>query len=149
MDKPLKFKEQLASEDIENIRKLAASYEEPLPDDAFPTYNPRTIIDEDPPVVDPATEPNEIGRLSAEAVQSQYEAAAKSVEDMGLAVQDRIKKLENALRECDRDMKLLGEVAHTIRDKGNLVYAQIEETSSVSKDLRTIAEGFRVKVTSP
>jgi SMC interacting uncharacterized protein involved in chromosome segregation len=114
---------------------------------------PPSIVDSPQPVIEPANqpiaEPNEIGRLSAEAVQSQYEAAAKAVEDMGLAVQDRIKKLENALRECDRDMKLLGEVAHTIRDKGNLVYAQIEETSSVSKDLRAIAEGFRVKVTSP
>jgi len=119
----------------------------------YPKDYPKTIIDEDPPKVEPAiqqvTEPNEIGRLSAEAVQSQYEAAAKAVEDMGTAVIDRIKKLENALRECDRDMKLLGEVAATIRDKGNLVYAQIEETSSVSKDLRAIAEGFRVKVQSP
>ena len=34
------------------------------------------------------------------------------------------KKLENALGSATADMKLLGEVAHTIRDKGNLVYAQ-------------------------
>ncbi len=132
--------QKLANVSTENVENLQREIQD----------NPRTIIDEDPPVVEPAqASDNEIGRLSAEAVQSQYEAAAKAVEDMGLAVQDRIKKLENALRECDRDMKLLGEVAHTIRDKGNLVYAQIEETSTVSKDLRSIAEGFRVKVTSP
>jgi predicted ribosome quality control (RQC) complex YloA/Tae2 family protein len=146
MTKPFKM-EPIPEEDIQNLRRLTAAY--PPEQEA----GPHIIIDEDPPTIEsanrPITEPNEIGRLSAEAVQSQYEAAAKAVEDMGTAVIDRIKKLENALRECDRDMKLLGEVAATIRDKGNLVYAQIEETSSVSKDLRATAEGFRTRVQSP
>jgi predicted ribosome quality control (RQC) complex YloA/Tae2 family protein len=138
-DKDFSSLQKLANVATEDVKSLQQEIRD----------NPRTIIDEDPPTVEPATQSNDIGRLSAEAVQSQYEAAAKAVEDMGLAVQDRIKKLENALRECDRDMKLLGEVAHTIRDKGNLVYAQIEETSSVSKDLRTTAEAFRTNVTQP
>jgi len=88
----------------------------------------------------------DIGRLSAEAVLSQYEAAAVAVEGMGSEIKDRIKRLEDALVEADKDMKLVAEAAAAIREKGKLVYAQIEEASGLSKDIRDACADFRKKV---
>jgi len=88
----------------------------------------------------------DLGRLSAEAVQAQYEKAAAAVEEMGTAVKERISKLEGALRETDADMKLLSEAAAAIREKGKLVYLQIEEANILSQDIRAAADGFKLKV---
>jgi len=88
----------------------------------------------------------DIGRLSAEAVLSQYEAAAKSVEGMGDEIKDRIKKLEAALVEADKDLKLVAEAAAAIREKGRLVQIQIEEASGVSQDIRTMCTNLRKKI---
>ena len=88
----------------------------------------------------------DIGRLSAEAVLAQYEAAAKSVEGMGDEIKDRIKRLEAALVEADQDLKLVAEAAAAIREKGRLVYVQIEEASGVSEKIRNACADFRKKV---
>jgi hypothetical protein len=94
-----------------------------------------------PPPIDDA----DLGRLSAEAVLTQYETAARNVEEMGAAVKERIAALEEALRECDRDMKLLGEAANAIRDKGKLAYAHIEHTAQVSSAIRSVCAEFQKK----
>lgn len=88
----------------------------------------------------------DVGRLSAEAVQAQYDAAAKAVENMGVEVKERIQKLEAMLLECDKDMKLLAECANVIREKGNMVRAQIDEASTLSQDIRKAATEFTSKV---
>lgn len=88
----------------------------------------------------------DIGRLSAEAVLSQYEAAAKAVEGMGEEIKDRINRLEAALVEADKDMKLVAEAAAAIREKGKLVYVQIQEASGVSDAIRSACADFHKKV---
>jgi hypothetical protein len=95
----------------------------------------------------PAAPPTDadLGRLSAEAVLTQYETAARNVEEMGVAVKERIAALEEALRECDKDMKLLGEAANAIRDKGKLAYAHIEHTAQVSSAIRSVCAEFQKK----
>jgi uncharacterized protein YfcZ (UPF0381/DUF406 family) len=89
---------------------------------------------------------DDLGRMSAQAVLAQYEAAAKSVESMGDEVKVRVAKLEAALQECDADMQLLAEAANAIREKGKLVYIQIDEASDVSKDIRAACAEFRKKI---
>ena len=99
------------------------------------------------PVVMPSVgNVGELGRMSAEAVLTQYEAAAKSVEEMGEDVKQRIVKLEAALAECHKDMQIIGECAQMIRDKGKLVQAQIEEASAVSADIRQACVEFKRKM---
>ena len=93
-----------------------------------------------------APEPDDIGRLSAEAVLAQYDHAAKCVEELGLEVKDRIRKLEDQLKEADADLKLIGEAANKIREKGKLVHMQIEEASQLSKDIRETCAEFVRKV---
>lgn len=90
--------------------------------------------------------PQDVGRMSAEAVLAQYEVAAKSVEAMGNDVKDRISTLEAALAECDKDMKIIVECAAMIRDKGLQVKLQIEQASAVSHDIREACIEFKRKV---
>ncbi|HET9538083.1 MAG TPA: hypothetical protein VFP43_22510 [Mesorhizobium sp.] len=99
------------------------------------------------PVVMPAAgNIGELGRMSAEAVLTQYEVAAKSVEEMGEDVKVRIQKLEAALAECHKDMTIIADCAQMIRDKGKLVQAQIEEASAVSADIREACIEFKRKM---
>lgn len=88
----------------------------------------------------------DLGRLSAEAVQAQYELAAKAVEELGGEVKSRITKLEDALRECNDDLKLLADAAAHIREKGKLVYAQIDEASTLSSEIRERVSEFQTKL---
>jgi uncharacterized coiled-coil DUF342 family protein len=91
-------------------------------------------------------QPDDIGKLSADAVLEQYKMAAKSVEDMGEEIQKRIRALEDAMRECEDDMKLLKEAADAIREKGKHAHAEIERTSAVSKDIREIVANIKSKL---
>lgn len=88
----------------------------------------------------------DVGRLSAEAVQAQFENAAKNVEEMGTEVKERIRRLEDALQECDADLRLIGEAARKIREKGQTVYTEIEETSALSKNIRDTCSDFMKRV---
>jgi len=106
----------------------------------------------------------DLGRLSAEAVQAQYEYAARSVEGMGQVIKDRMANLkvsmeenrketqmladaaDQAMQKCEADMKLLAEAAAAIREKGKFVYAQIDEASAVSKSIGATAAEFKAKL---
>lgn len=92
------------------------------------------------------TDVDDLGKLSADAVRAQYAAAAKSVEAMGEEILKRVGSIESALAEAECDLKLLEEAAAAIREKGNLVALQIEEMSSVSKDIRTVVAEFKKKM---
>jgi predicted ribosome quality control (RQC) complex YloA/Tae2 family protein len=103
--------------------------------------NPVPGVDwEAPPDVD------KLGRMSADAVRTQYEAAANSVTAMGEEINKRITTIEAALAEADSDLKLLEEAATSIKEKGRLVALQIEEMSNVSRDIRTTVAEARKKI---
>ena len=87
-------------------------------------------------------EPGDLGALSAQAVLMQYEAAAKSFEELGVEIKDRIGKLQAMLKECDSDLKLIAEGAKAIREKGKLAHAQIAEACLVSSQIRSTCEAF-------
>jgi hypothetical protein len=106
-DKDFSSLQKLASVSAENVRNLQQEVRD----------NPRTIIDEDPPEIEPANPQDDVVRMSAEVVEEQYSIAVKTLDEMSKAVCDRIHRLDHALRECHKDMKLLAEVAQVIRDK--------------------------------
>ena len=89
---------------------------------------------------------DELGRMSAEAVLTQYEAAAKAVEDMGKEVMSMVKRLGQSLQECDNDMKVVAETAAAIRDKGKHSQALIEQVSALSTEIREACAEFKKKV---
>lgn len=84
----------------------------------------------------------DLGVLSAEAVLMQYEAAAKSFEELGVEIKDRIAKLQAMLMECDHDLKLIADGAEAIREKGKMAHAQIAEACQVSSQIRSACDAF-------
>jgi hypothetical protein len=87
-----------------------------------------------------------LGKMSADAVRAQYEAAAKAFEVMGEEVKDRINKLEASLDEAAASMKLLSEAAAAIREQGKLAHMQIAEMSSVTKHINGMCADVMKKV---
>ena len=88
----------------------------------------------------------DLGRLSAEAVQASYHAAARAVEELKGPLMDRTQKLEEALKGCDQAMKALDEWIKKIHDTGHLVAAQIEEANALSGEMIKMAEEYISKV---
>jgi uncharacterized coiled-coil DUF342 family protein len=109
---------------------------------------PARLLDDLTTVHDvPYQEPQkDIGRLSAEAVLKQYEAAAEAVTKMGEVIKERIKRLEQCQQECDNDMKTIAEMAAAIIDKGTHVAAEIEHTNAVATDIRTVCADIQQKI---
>lgn len=89
---------------------------------------------------------DDLGRMSAEAVLTQYEATAKEIESMGDLVKDMVKKLGASLIECDQDMKHVAETAAAIREKGKHSQALIEQVSALSTALRNSCVDFKKKM---
>ena len=89
---------------------------------------------------------DDLGRMSAEAVLTQYEAAAKAVEEMGKEVTAMVKRLGEKLVECDQDMKHIVETAAAIREKGKHSQALIEQVSALSSEIRKTCDEFIKKV---
>jgi hypothetical protein len=89
----------------------------------------------------------DLGRMSAEAVLTQWDATAKEVEDLGIAVKERVKSIATSLIELDGNLKELAETAAAVREKGNLTKLQIEEASTLSNALREACADIR-KITS-
>jgi hypothetical protein len=88
----------------------------------------------------------DLGRLSAEAVQASYHAAAKAVEELKGPIMDRTQKLEEALKGCDEAMKALDEWIKKIHDTGHLVALQIEEANALSGEMIKMSTEFIAKV---
>jgi hypothetical protein len=80
----------------------------------------------------------EIGRLSAEAVASEYEAAAKAIEKMGADLTEMQRKLDaetQALHEAQDEVKAL---AALYREKCIAAFNRIEEASLVIQGVRDL-----------
>ena len=67
----------------------------------------------------------EIGKLSAEAVISEYEAAAKEIEAMGLELIERVKQCEGMTRDALAVTAELNETARRYREEAKRVFLQI------------------------
>jgi hypothetical protein len=106
----------------------------------------RKFTDPKPAVSTAMRELDDLGRMSAEAVLTQYEATAKAVEEMGNDVKEMVKKLGYSLIECDNDMKVVAETAAAIREKGKHSQALIEQVSALSSSIRAACEEFKKKV---
>jgi len=88
----------------------------------------------------------DLGRLSAEAVQASYHAAAKAVEELKGPLMERSAKLEAAQQGCYDAMKALEEWIQKIHDTGHLVALQIEEANALSSEMIKMSTEFISKV---
>jgi hypothetical protein len=113
----------------------------------------------DPPTVhSPATMPEyvehrdgvtEIGKLSAEAVVREYEAAAKEIEAMGADLVEQGKQCERVMAEALGVTDELKELAARYRTEAKRVFDQIENYSLVVAEVRKTCTELRDKIAVP
>jgi phosphoglycolate phosphatase-like HAD superfamily hydrolase len=91
----------------------------------------------------------EIGKLSAEAVVSEYEAAAKEIEMMGVGLMELVKQCEANTKNALAVSEELKETAARYRDEAKRVFVQIENCSQVTAEVRTTCNEMMAKIANP
>jgi hypothetical protein len=88
----------------------------------------------------------EIGRLSAEGIVREYEVAAKEIEAMGAELLESVKHCETMARDALDVTKELKEIAARYREEAKRVFAEIENCSLVTAEVRNTCTELREKI---
>jgi hypothetical protein len=91
----------------------------------------------------------EIGKLSAEAVVHEFEAAAKEIESMGAELIERVKQCEAMTRDAFAVTKELRDVAARYREEAKRVFLQIENCSLVTAEVSKACTELKEKIAFP
>jgi hypothetical protein len=91
----------------------------------------------------------EIGKLSAEAVVREYEAAAKDIEALGEELTERAKQCEAMMRDALMVTDELKETAKRYRAEAKRVFDQIESCSLLTAEVRKICEDMKDRLAKP
>jgi hypothetical protein len=89
---------------------------------------------------------NEVGRLSAEAVVREYEAAVKEIEALGSELQEAAKKCEAMVAGVHGVVAEIKEFAAGYRDQGKRYFLQIEAVSLMTAEVRDTCEILKKKI---
>src|ERR1700692_1483199 len=88
----------------------------------------------------------EIGKLSAEGVVREYEAAAKEIEAMGGELTELVRQCETTTRDALAVTQELKETAERFREEAKRVFFQIESCSLVTAEGRTTCAELKEKI---
>ena len=88
----------------------------------------------------------EIGKLSAEGVVREYEAAAKEIEAMGAELTDLAKHCEATTRDALAVIEELKETAGRYRGEAKRVFLQIENCSLLMAEVRKTCAELKEKI---
>jgi phosphoglycolate phosphatase-like HAD superfamily hydrolase len=88
----------------------------------------------------------EIGKLSAEGVVREYEAAAKEIEAMGVELTELVKQCETTTRDALAVTQELKETAERFREEAKRVFFQIESCSLVTAEVRKTCAELKEKI---
>jgi hypothetical protein len=88
----------------------------------------------------------EIGKLSAEAVVREYEAAAKDIEDLGVELVGHVKQCEAMSRDALNVIEELKETAARYREEAKRVFLHIENCSLVTAQVRRTCAEMKEKI---
>jgi hypothetical protein len=89
----------------------------------------------------------EIGKLSAEAVVREFEAAAKGIEAMGAELIERVKQCEAMTRNAFAVTEELKETAARYREEAKRVFVEIESCSQVTSEVRKTCTELKERIT--
>jgi hypothetical protein len=88
----------------------------------------------------------EIGKLSAEAVVREFEAAAKEIEAVGAELIERVKQCEAMTRGAFTVIAELKETAARYREEAKRVFVQIENGSQVTAEVRKMCIELKERI---
>lgn len=92
---------------------------------------------------------DDIGTLSAEAVASQFEEAAKAVEQMGADLLDCVRRAEVMAADCKTAIAYVQETADKYREEAKLIRDRIEHVSNLTVEVRSACDEMRRKIEKP
>jgi hypothetical protein len=92
---------------------------------------------------------SEIGKLSAEAVVREYEAAAKDIEAMGAELIERVKQCEAMTRDAIAATKEMKETAGRYREEAKRIFLQIEDCSLMTAEVRKTCNQLKERIATP
>src|SRR4051812_35702918 len=91
----------------------------------------------------------EIGKLSAEAIVREYEAAAKDIEAMGAELIERVKQCEMMTQEALEVTKEMKETAARYREQAKRIFVHIEECSLITAEVRKTCTELKGRIAAP
>src|SRR5258707_15194612 len=91
----------------------------------------------------------EIGKLSAEAVVREYEAAAKEIEAMGAELIERVKQCEAMTRDALAVTEEMKDTAARYRDEAKRIFLQIENVTLMTAEVRKTCTELKEKIAAP
>jgi chromatin segregation and condensation protein Rec8/ScpA/Scc1 (kleisin family) len=91
----------------------------------------------------------EIGKLSAEAVVREYEAAAKEIEGMGTELIERVKQCEAMTRNALAATEEMKETAARYREEAKRIFLEIENCTRVTAEVRKTCTDLKEKIALP
>src|SRR5882672_5470356 len=116
------------------IRAVPQSHDTPLPKGPMPDY------------VEHREGVNQVGKLSAEAVVREYDAAVKEIEALGAELAEAAKKCEAMVAGVHAMVTEIKELAANYREEGKRYFLQIEDCSLMTSEVRTVCETLKKKI---
>jgi hypothetical protein len=89
---------------------------------------------------------NQVGKLSAEAVVREYDAAVKEIEALGAELAEAAKKCEAMVAGVHGMVNEIKELAANYREEGKRYFLQIEDCSLMTAEVRTVCETLKKKI---
>jgi hypothetical protein len=116
------------------IRAVTNGGDRPLPNGPMPDY------------VEHKAGVNQVGKLSAEAVIREYDAAVKEIEALGAELADAAKKCEAMVAGVHSMVNEIRELAANYREEGKRYFLQIEDCSLMTSEVRTVCETLKKRI---
>ncbi|WP_424630684.1 hypothetical protein [Bradyrhizobium sp. SYSU BS000235] len=91
----------------------------------------------------------EIGKLSAEAVVREYEAAAKEIEGMGAELIERVKQCETMTKNAFAATEEMKETAAKYREEAKRIFMEIENCTRMTEEVRKTCTDLKEKIAQP
>ena len=114
--------------------KCPTSYDHPLPKGPMPDY------------VEHKEGVNQVGKLSAEAVVREYDAAVKEIEALGAELAEAAKKCEAMVAGVHAMVNEIRELAANYREEGKRYFLQIEDCSLMTSEVRSVCETLKKRI---
>ena len=89
---------------------------------------------------------NQVGKLSAEAVIREYDAAVKEIEALGVELTEAAKKCEAMVAGVHAMVNEIKELAANYREEGKRYFLQIEDCSLMTSEVRTVCETLKKRI---
>jgi proteasome assembly chaperone (PAC2) family protein len=89
---------------------------------------------------------NQVGKLSAEAVVREYDAAVKEIEALGAELTEAAKKCEAVVAGVHAMVGEIKELAANYREEGKRYFLQIEDCSLMTSEVRSVCETLKKKI---